>query len=171
VRENPAAGNYEELGDLYLEEGTYARARDCYDRAISPRTDQLDPIYRRGIASIHLGDFARAAQDLEHVTARNPRYDLHRAVALLAHAYANSGRPDRAEALFRQATEISTASETYCNFAAFLAAQGRTAEAREWAQRVLAKKPTMPRYLRRRERAWFRRANALLKRMGGGLAG
>ena len=41
----------------------------------------------------------------------------------------------------------------------------RTEEAREWSQRILAKKPTMPGYLRRRERPWFRRANGLLKRL------
>ena len=33
------------------------------------------------------------------------------------------------------------------------------------AQRILAKKPTMPAYLRRRERRWFRRASALLKQL------
>lgn len=49
------------------------------------------------------------------------------------------------------------------NYATFLASQKRTAEAREWAQRILAKKPTMPRSLQRRERPWFRKANALLK--------
>ena len=38
VLENPSAGNYEELGDLYLEEENFARARECYDKAISPRT-------------------------------------------------------------------------------------------------------------------------------------
>jgi hypothetical protein len=56
-------------------------------------------------------------------------------------------------------------SETYYNYATFLASQGRTTEAREWTQRILAKKPTMPGYLRRRERPWFRRANGLLKRL------
>ena len=163
VLDNPAAGNYEELGDLYLEERKYARARECYDRAIASRADP-DPIYRRGIAEIHLGDFEAAARDLEHVTAQNPRYDRHRAIALLAHAYANTGKIAEADALFQQATEISTLSETYFNYANFLLAQGRPAEAREWAARILAKKPTMPRYLRRRERPWFRKANALLKR-------
>src|SRR5215207_8944892 len=34
VIENPSAGNYEELGDLYLDEKQYARARESYDRAI-----------------------------------------------------------------------------------------------------------------------------------------
>src|SRR5215475_5794644 len=31
VQDNPSAGNYEELGDLYLEEGRYAHARQCFD--------------------------------------------------------------------------------------------------------------------------------------------
>jgi hypothetical protein len=168
VQENPAAGNFEELADLYLDEGRWAKARACYDRAISDRTDHLDPIYRRGIAEIQLGDFDAAVKDLELVTTRDVKYDLHRAAGLLAHAYANTNQAERADALFRQVTEISTVSETYFNYAAFLAAQGRTAEARDWTQKILAKKPTMPRYLQRRERPWFRKANALLKTLGSG---
>ena len=165
VLENPAAGNFEELADLYLEEGKFARAREAYDKAISTRADHPDPIYRRGIAEIALGDFPAAVRDLEHVTAQDPKYDLHRAAALLAHAYANTGEPEKAEALFQHVTQISTASETYLNYAAFLASRNRTGEARQWAERVLAKKPTMPRYLQRRERPWFRQARALLKRL------
>src|SRR5687768_817694 len=60
VLENPAAGNYEELGDLLLDEGKFARAMECYDKAISPRSDNLDACYRRGIAEIHLGEFEPA---------------------------------------------------------------------------------------------------------------
>ncbi len=164
VLENPAAGNYEELADLLLDEGKFARARECYDRAITSRGDP-DPIYRRGIAEIQLGDFAAAVTDLEDVTSRDDRYDFNRAIALLAHAYANTGQPEKAEALFQEATARSTLSETYLNYAAFLASQNRIAEARDWAQRVLARKPTIPRYLQRRERPWFRKAAALLKRL------
>jgi hypothetical protein len=164
VLQNPSPGNYEELADLYLDDRKYARARECYDKAITSRSD-IDPIYRRGVAEVHLGDFPAAVKDLEYVVAKDSKYDLHRAVGLLAHAFANTGEPEKAEALFRQATEISTASETYLNYAAFLASQNRNAEAREWAQRVLAKKPAMPLYLKRRERPWFRKAKALLKRV------
>ena len=166
VVDNPSAGNYEELADLYLDEGKFERARQCYDKAIAaPGAAHLDPLYRRGVAAIHLGDFAAAAADLEAVTARDAKYDFHRAIALLAHAYANSGRAEMADALFRQATAISTASETYFNYASFLVSQNRTSEAREWAEKILAKKPTMPRYLQRRERPWFRKAAALLKKL------
>jgi hypothetical protein len=164
VLENPAAGNYEELADLLLDEGKFARARECYDKAITSRGDP-DPIYRRGIAELQLGDFAAAVPDLEYVTSRDPKYDFNRAIALLAHAYANTNEPEQADALFRRATEVSTLSETYLNYAAFLASQHRVAEARDWAQRLLARKPTIPRYLRRRERPWFRKATALLKRL------
>jgi hypothetical protein len=167
VLENPSAGNYEELGDLFLEEEKFARARECYDKAISPRTIHQDPIYRRGVAAIHMNDFTAATADLEHVTSREPKYDSYRAVALLAHAYANTNRAAEAEALFHQATEISTSSETYLNYATFLSSQNRNQEARQWAERILAKKPTMPRYLQRRERPWFRKANVLLKRLKG----
>lgn len=165
VADNPSAGNYEELADLLLEEGKYARARECYDQAIAKSSDHLDARYRRGIAEIQLNDFAAAVQDLEAVTARDPKYDLHRAMGLLAHAYANTGKPDLAERLFWQATDASTSSETSFNYATFLAAQGRRDEARHFAERILAKKPNMPRYLQRHERPWFRKAKGLLSQL------
>ena len=159
ILDNPSAGNYEELADLYLEEGQFARARQAYDKSISSRTDSPDPFYRRGIAAIQMGDFAAALPDLERVASDDPTYDFHRAAGLLAHAYANTGQPERADALFQQVTKISTLSETYYNYASFLASKQRNAEARQWAQQILAKKPNMPGYLRRRERPWFRKAN------------
>ena len=163
ILDNPSAGNYEELADLYLEEGKYAHARECYDKAISSRTDSPDPFYRRGMAEIELGDFAAAVPDLERATAKDPKYDFHRAAGLLAHAYAQTGQTEKADALFRSTVQISTLSETYLNYSSFLASQGRNAEAREWAQKILSKKPTLPGYLKRRERPWFRKAKGLLK--------
>lgn len=165
VGENPSVGNYEELGGLYLDEGKFAEARQCYDKAISSGADHLDPVYRRGLAAMQMGDFAAAVKDLEFVTSRDPKYDFQRAIGLLGHAYANSGQPDKAQAAFERATQLSTLTETYFNYAAFLAAQGRNAEAREWAQNILSKKAAMPRYIQRRERPWFSRAAALLKRL------
>ena len=165
IRDNPSAGNYEELGDLYMDDGKFAPARAAFDRAIAARADTLDPFYRRGVCALQLEDAAAAVPDLERVVSKEPDYDFQRAAGLLAHAYAQTGQKEKAEALFRQVTVTSTLSETYLNFAELLAALGQGAEAREWARKVLDKKPTMPGYLRRRERPWFRRANELLKRV------
>ena len=52
IVENPSVGNYEELADLYLDAGDFARARANYDKAISSRADHPDPFYRRAIAEI-----------------------------------------------------------------------------------------------------------------------
>jgi hypothetical protein len=155
ILDNPSAGNYEELGLLYLDDGNPSRARAAFDKAISSRTDHPDPFYRRAIAEVELGDFRAAESD----------YDFHRAEGLLAHAYAHTGQPEKAATLFQQATQISTISETYYNYALFLQSQGRNAEAREWTQKILDKRLTMPGYLRRRERPWFRKAHALLFRL------
>jgi hypothetical protein len=165
IRDNPSPGNYEELGDLYMDDGKLAPARAAFDKAIAARADTPDPFYRRAVCAIQLGDGAAAVPDLERVVRKEPDYDFQRAAGLLAHAYAQAGQKERAEDLFRKVTVTSTLSETYLNFADLLASEQRHGEAREWAQKVLDKKPTMPGYLRRRERPWFRRAKDVLKRV------
>jgi hypothetical protein len=168
ILENPAIGNQEELADLCLEDGQFARARQLYDVVIRAQADSFDAVYRRGLAALAMGDAAAALADLERVVAKEPKYDFYRAIGQLAEAHSLAGEPERADALFQQAVALSTLSETYYHYAAFLAARHRTPEARDWAQRILAKGPTMPRYLRRRERPWFRKAQALLKRLPAG---
>ncbi len=169
IRDNPSAGNYEELGELCMDDGQLQRAREAFDKAIAARLNTLDCFYRRGVCAVLLGDAVAALPDLEKVVAKEPNYDFNRAPALLAHAYALTGDNEKAEALFRRVTAVSTLSETYLNFADFLASTGRYAEAREWAQKVLDKEPTMPRYLRRRERPWSQRARKILKRVKTGI--
>jgi hypothetical protein len=165
VRLNPSSGNYEELGDLYMDDGKLELARSAFDKAIAARADTIDPFYRRGVCAILTGDAAAAVPDLERTVAKEPGYDFYRAAGLLAHAYALNGEKTRAEALFREVTDKSVASETYLNFAELLASEGKNAEARAWAQKVLDKKPAMPGYQKRRERPWFRSASKMLKRL------
>ena len=164
-RENSAVGNIEELADLLLEERQFAKARELYNQVITPRTDDIDPYYRRGIAALELKDAPAAVADLERVIAKDPKYDFNRAIALLAQAYALTNQVEKANATFEAAVDKSQLSETELNYATFLAAQGRNGEARVMAQRLLDRKHTIPRYLQRRERPWFRKAGALLKKL------
>jgi len=166
VLDNPSAGNYEELGDLLLEEKKYERARDSFDRALSSRTDSVDPFYRRGIASFELGDFAAALRDFQHVVDVDPKYDFSRARLMYAQSLAKSGRGDEAGPIFDGLISTSTSTETLVAAAEFYFDRRRIAEARELAQRVLARRATMPAYQKRRERPWLRRAAALLKSIG-----
>lgn len=162
IIDNPSIGNYEELGDLYLDDGQFVKARVCFDKVLA-REDSIDPRYRRGLTAIGVNDFKTAVADLEQVVARDPKYDYQRAAGLLAYALGKINERDKASNLFAEVTETSTLSETQYNYASFLAETGRAAEAREWAERILRKKATMPDYIRRRERPWFRKAKSLLK--------
>jgi tetratricopeptide (TPR) repeat protein len=93
------------------------------------------------------------------------KFDYYRAAGLLADAYARTGQLERATPYFAEATKSSTTPETLYNYANFLRLQNRRDEAREWTQKLLAKKRTLPRYMQRVERPWFRKGKSLLKEL------
>lgn len=165
ILDNPSAANYEELGELYRDQGHYAKGREAFTKAIGARSDSVYTFYSRALCSLALNDLDSAIPDLERVVAADRKFDYYRAAGLLADAYARAGKLDRAEPLFAEVTQISTTPETLFNYAAFLKTANRHDEAREWAQKLLAKKRTLPRYMQRRERPWFRKGKSLLKEL------
>jgi hypothetical protein len=165
VIENPSAGNYEELGDLLLEEKKYAEARDCFDSALGSRTDHVDPFYRRGIAAFQLGDAAAALADFERVVKSEPKYDYNGAQLCYARSLAATGRTDDAMRAFEKLTESAGTTEALCYAAEFFAEQGRPAQAKALVERIATRKLTMPAYQKRRERPWLRRSSSLSKRL------
>ena len=172
IIDNPSSGNLEELADRYLEDGKPAKARELYDRAITPRTASIDPYIsprprrararrsarrrRRLLARRHRGPEIRLPP-----RRRPPRPRLRPARARTRTPRRGSSRRPRCPRLrsWRSTTPSSSSRPE------------RPDEARQWAQRVLDKKATMPRYLARRERPWFRRAKAVMKRVQAGGTG
>jgi len=165
ILDNPSPANYEELGELYKDQREYVKGREAFTHAISARSDSIYTFYSRAQCSLALSDLPAAIPDLEHVVAGDRKFDYYRAAGLLADAYARTGQLDRAESLFAEVTQISTTPETLYNYASFLKTANRRKEAREWAQKLIAKKRTLPRYMQRRERPWFRKGKALLKEL------
>jgi len=161
VIENPSAGNYEELGELLLEEKRYREARDAFDRALAVRTDSIDPFYRRGIAEFELREDEAAVTDLRRVTAADWKYDFSRAACLLGQALARLGRAEEAMAVFDRIAQSATGAEPLVSAAEFFAGHGRPADALEIAGGIARRDATMPAYQKRRDRAWLRRAKAL----------
>lgn len=161
ITENPSAGNYEELGQIYLDQGKWSKAKDAYDHAISARTDSIDPFYRRAVAETELGQFEGAVSDLERVVAKDPKYDFQRGAGLLAYSYWKIGQNEKAAQMFDAAMRTSTLTETQYHYAEFLAAQGKKAEARQVLDAIMNKRRTMPGFQRRRERMWFWKTRAM----------
>ena len=165
ILDNPSPANYEELGELYLDQKHYAKAREAFDKAIAARSDSIYTFYYRAKSYLGLGHLTEAIPDLEQVVAKDIKFDYYRAAGLLADAYARTGQLERAAPLFAEVVQYSTTPETLYNYAHFLKLQNQHAEAREWAQKLLAKKRTLPRYMQRVERPWFRKGRALLKEL------
>lgn len=165
ILDNPSAGNYEELGELYKDQKQHAKAREAFTSAISARSDSVYTFYYRAQCSLALGDLAAAIPDLELVVHKDPKFDYYRASGLLADAYARTGQLEQAGALFGEVVQFSTTPETLYNYASFLKMQNRHPEAREWLERLFAKKRTLPRYMQRIERPWFRKGKDLLKNL------
>jgi hypothetical protein len=164
VQENPSAGNFEELGELLVDERKFARARECFDRALGARSDSIDPFYKRGLCAFELGDFAAALPDLQRVVGHDPKYAWSRAQSLLARVLEKLGRTSEAEAAFHLLLEQSTSSESLCVAAEFFFERQRFAEGREIAARLLARRAAMPAFQRRRDRVWLRGAAAVLRK-------
>ena len=165
IIDNPSAGNLEDLAELYFDQKEFAKARETFDRAITTRSDSDYAFYHRALCALEQADYAAAIPDLERVVARERKFDYWRAAGLLAHAYAVTGESERAGALFAEVIQQATLPETLYNYASFLKSQNRLTEAREWAQKILDKKRTMPRYVQRRERPWFGKVKTLLKEL------
>ena len=161
VIENPSPGNYEELGELLLEDKRYREARDAFDHALAVRTDSIDPFYRRGIAAFELREDEAAVKDLRHVTAADPKYDFSRAACLLGRALGRLDRTEEAMAVFDRFAQTATGAEPLVSAAEFFADHGRAAEALEIAQSIAMRELTMPAYQKRRDRVWLRKAKAL----------
>jgi len=165
ILDNPSPANYEELGELYKDLGQFEKAQEAFTKAIDARSPSPYTFYSRAQCSLGLNDLSAAIPDLERVIAADRKFDYHRAGGLLADAYARTGQLERADQLFAEVTQISTTPETLYNYASFLKTANRREESREWAQKLLAKKRTLPRYMQRRERPWFRKGKALLKQL------
>ena len=65
--------------------------------------------------------------------------------------------------MFAEPIQFTNTPETLYNYARFLNLAGRNDEAKQWAQTLMAKKRTLPRYMQRYERPWFRKGKALIK--------
>jgi hypothetical protein len=167
ILDNPSAGNLEELAELYFEQGNYRKAREALNRAIAARSDSPHAFYLRAKSALAMGDYAEAIPDLEFVVGKDAKFDYHRATGLLGDACARTGDLEKAKMYFAPAAQYSTTPETLYNYANYLKLAGKKEEAKEWAQKLAAKKRTLPRYMQRSERPWFGKGKALQKELAG----
>jgi len=108
ILDNPSAANFEELGEMYLDEKKFEKSRGAFTKAIAPRSDSPHTFYLRGKASVGLNDLAGAIADLEIAVRSDHKFDYYRAAGILANAYAHTGDYARADTMFAERSSSPT---------------------------------------------------------------
>src|SRR5207244_4850630 len=83
ILDNPSAANYEELGELYKDQGQYGKGREAFTNAIAARSDSIYTFYSRSLCSLAMYDFAVEVNVLERVVVADRRYDYFIAAVVL----------------------------------------------------------------------------------------
>src|SRR5580693_5169999 len=78
ILDNPSAGNYEELGELYMDLKQFEKARESFDRAITARSDSPYTFYFRARCLLAQNMFSEAILDLQRVVEGDRKFDYYR---------------------------------------------------------------------------------------------
>ncbi|MBI3666999.1 MAG: tetratricopeptide repeat protein [Acidobacteria bacterium] len=163
AHEVPTLETLQELGEIYAADGQHARAVELFTRVLERDPDSREALYARGKSLVERGEIERAVADLEPVFRAEPAYHFYDAALTLAECCERLGRDEAARTTYQDVLGRTSISRAYYGYGRLLARLGETEKAREMMQQILAKKPTLPRYLRRQERPWFRKAETFLK--------
>ena len=166
VAESPSVEAMAELAQIRAIEGENAAAVELFDQALARAPEDWESYYGRGTVKLRLGRPAEAVPDLEKVVGHDPSYKFHGGQLALAEAYEKAGDQEKAIAAYRAILARTTVSQAYYHLGRVLEAKGEKAEAKRLMQEIIAKQTGLPRYLRRQERPWVRRAKAYLKEPG-----
>ncbi len=154
-----------ELAVICAAEGEHTRASELFGEALRRDPGDLESLYGRGLSAIEVGNYQAAVEDLTALRAADPDFKLQKGNLALATAYEGLGEDGKAVEVYGQILDRTPVSEAYYGLGRLLAKQGKTNEARQTLQEILAKQVGLPRYLRRQERPWVWKARMLLKKL------
>ena len=164
--ESPSLEMLQELGEICAIEGEHEKAVEYFSRVLSRDSESREARHGRAKSLVALGQFQQAIEDLQPVARAEPSHRFYDSYLTLAECYQRTGRDDDARAAYEDILGRTTVSRAYYDYGQLLARLGRKQQACEMMRHILAKKPALPRYLRRQERPWFRKADAFLKAAG-----
>jgi len=163
VEESPTPANQQELAELLAADGDHQRAIDLFTRVLARDPAAPDLLFGRAKSYLALGDTGRAIADLERLVCVQPNFHFYEGYVTLAETYVRAGREEVARAAYQEIVSRTTVSRAYFGYGELLNRLGEREEARRMMRQILAKRPSLPRYLKRQERPWFRKAEGFLK--------
>lgn len=159
------AHHYFQLGDIYFQQGKLDKAEAAYRASLERDPQDIDARAHFGQCLLRQKKPAEARPWLEAVCAENPKHDYGYSMMALAETLTALGEPKAAMDIWRQVTDCHQYPRAKVQLAELYIANKQPDLARAELKDVLADDIHAPKFQRRRDRVWVRRAKKLASKL------
>ncbi len=161
----PTLANNLALGEGLIDKGCFAEAIPILDSARKIEPGHGSVLYALARCHTGQGNFDQAAELLQRIIDRDPRWSDYAAWRLLIETHQDAGLGDTAVLKARELVKMAPTLRHKCILGEILIDQGQTEEARTLLDQALQDHAFTPATLRRPGRPWAKQARRLLKRL------
>ena len=159
------AVHHYQLGDVYFRNGKLVKAEACYRASLERDAGDIDARAHLGQCLLRQKRAAEARPLLEKVCVENPKHDFGYSLMALAETRAAMGEPDAALQTWLQVTDNNSYPRAKVQLAELYIAKNQPDLARTELREVLTDDAHAPKFQRRRDRVWVRRAKSLARKI------
>ena len=160
------AHHHFQLGDVYFRKGNFAKAEKCYRAALEREPCDIDARAHLGQALLRQKRTSEAKSLLQPVCAENPKHDYGYSLMAYAETLMALGESDAAISVWQQVLQNNSYARARVQLAELYAANEKKDLARSELRELISEDLHAPKFHRKRDRVWVRRAKSLLRKIG-----
>ncbi|MBI3414114.1 MAG: tetratricopeptide repeat protein [Verrucomicrobia bacterium] len=154
-----------QLGDIYFQQGKLPKAETCYRASLERDPTDIDARAHLGQCLARLKRPAEARPLLAQVCAEDPNHDYGHTLMAFAETLAELGERDEAILTWQRVLEGHAYARARVQLAELYLQRGEFDPARTELKEVLEDSAHAPKFDRKRDKPWIRRAQALMSRV------
>ena len=163
ARESPSFSNKVELAQALHDAEDYDEAAGIFTEALEMEVDSREALYGLALTQSARFEYEEAIRHLRALIELEPSFRDYAAYSDLAYALAQSGQVQEAHELLEGLVTSSPRLGHRVLYAHYLLNDGQQNQAREQLEAGLSEYDRAPKYVRRKNRAWARRAKQMLR--------
>ncbi len=158
------AHHHFELGDVYFRKGNFKKAEGCYRASLEREPNDIDARSHLGQALLRTKRAEEARPLLKQVCDVNPKHDYGYTLMAYAETLTALGETDLAICAWKQVLDNHAYARARVQLAELLINRGEKEAARVELNEVVIDDPHSPKFQRKRDRIWVRRAKSLMRK-------
>jgi tetratricopeptide (TPR) repeat protein len=155
-----------QLGDVYFRRGNLKKAEACYRATLEREPSDLDARGHLGQALLRMKRPQEAKPLLQSVCLENVKHDYGHSLMAYAETLAALNEKEAAIETWKMVLQNNSYARARVQLAELYVEKGQSEPARMELKEVIADDLHAPRFQRRREKVWTRKAKSLLRKIG-----